>query len=341
MTGSTRAVPSDATEATSAWVGRAFGLNVTADLPILGLDRGEPSEGDPPHAWLRRTSPETIDADWVWTGAEQLITRYHPDGTLAMTVHAHTEAGYRIDAPGYGRFRITPDGALVQCAPAPGPAWRWHRPFVAQALPLAATLNGMELLHASAAVVDGKAIAFTGHSGAGKTSLGIHLVDQGASLLADDVVALSADGEQLRAHPGVRFANVDQEQIDALEPDRRGRLGRVVGSSDKVHILVDSMADAAAPLAALYFLHRRPTVSRLEFELVWPPEPPLLLAATFMPHITASARLTAQLRVCSLIADRVPTFKLHVPPFVGAAELAATVAAHARQLPANQPAETS
>jgi hypothetical protein len=316
-------------------VGRAFGLSLEADLPILGFERGEHSEAGPPQTSLRRAAPEAVDANWSWTGAEQLITRYHPDGSLAMTVHAHDDAGYRINAPGYGRFRVTPDGALVECAPAPGPAWRWHRPFLAQALPLAATLNGMEVLHASAAVVDGQAIAFTGHSGAGKTSLGIHLVDQGASMLADDVVALSAEDDELRAHPGVRFANVAQEQIDALEPDRRGRLGHIVGSSDKLHILVDSMADVAAPLAALYFIHRRPTVPRLEFELVWPPQPPLLLTATFMPHITASARLTAQLRVCSLIASRVPTFKLHVPPSVAAAELATEVAAHARQLGVN------
>jgi hypothetical protein len=91
------------------------------------------------------------------------------------------------------------------------------------------------------------------------------------------------------------------------------------------------MADAPAHLSALYFLDRRQPVPRLGFERLWPPDPRLLFGATFMPHVTTPARMTSQLEVCSLIASRVATFRLLVPPHLGAAELAPAVAAHARQ----------
>jgi hypothetical protein len=321
---------SDSTRPPRAWVGNAFGLRLEADLPVLGLDQRQVCT-EPPQTLLRQAAPESIDAAWSPSAAERLLDHRYPDGRVMMTVDAHPEHGYRIDAPGHGRFRVAADGSLVECAPAPGPAWRWHRPLCAQALPLAAALNGMEILHASAVVVDGNAIAFFGHSGEGKTSLAIHLVDQGAALMADDVVALSAASAKLRAHPGVRFANVAEEQLESVAPDRRERLGRVIGRSEKLHILIDPMADAAAPLGAFYILHRRRSVRELEFERLWPPDPRLLFGATFNSHVTTRVRMTAQLEVCSLIAERVATFRLRIPPSLGAAELAPAVAVHARQ----------
>lgn len=256
-----------------------------------------------------------------------------------MSVDAHPQLGYRIDAPGHGRFRVSADGSLIECAPALGPPWRWHRPFLAQALPLAASLRGMEVLHASAVVTGGSAIAFTGHSGAGKTSLAIHLVDQGASLLADDVVALSVQPHGLAAHPGVRFANVDEDQIKAIPLERRGGFGDVIGCSGKLHILVNDLATQATPLRALYFLERRGTVAELEFEAL-SPDPRRILGATFMPHIVAPARLRAQLAVSSLIAADVAMFSLRVPPSLSAAALAREVRAHASRISVpNSPGE--
>jgi hypothetical protein len=325
-----RAAP-ESTRNSHVWVGNAFGLSLEADLPVLGLDQRERYPTEAAKTLLRQADPESIDAAWPSTESERLADHRFPDGSVMMIVDVHPEHGYRIDAPGHGRFRVAMDGSLVECAPAPGPVWRWHRPFFAQALPIAASLNGMEVLHASGVVVDGNAIAFVGHSGAGKTSLAVHLVDQGASLLADDVVALSAAGGMVRAHPAARFANVAEEQIETIEPDRRERFGQVIGRSEKLHILVEPMADAPAPLGALYFLERRPEVRQLDFERLWPPDPRLLLASTFLARITNPARMATQLEVCSLIAGGVATYRIVVPPHLGAAELAPLVAAHSRQ----------
>ena len=250
------------------------------------------------------------------------------DGSVMMAVDVHPEFGYRIDTPGAGRFRVAADGSMVECAPAPGPSWWWHRPFLAQVLPLVAVLNDMELLHASGVVIGGGGFAFVGHSGAGKTSLATHLVDQGAKLLTDDVVSLSCLGESLQVHPGVRFSNLAQEQLDAIAPERRERIGRVVGRSEKLHVLFDQMAETDAPLNALYFLNRRKEVRRLEFEPLSPPDPRLLLGSSCISYVRTTARISRRLEICSLLANQVPIFRLHVPPHLSAAELAPLVAVH-------------
>jgi hypothetical protein len=314
----------------SRWVGSAFGLCLEADLPVFGLERGD--RALEPGTRIRQVQADEIDAAWPATEAERVADRRRSDGTAVITVDVHPVHGYRIDAPTYGRFRIAMDGSLIECAPASGPEWRWHRALFGQVLPLAATLRGIGILHASAVLLDGAAIAFTGHSGAGKTSLAIHLVDQGAALLTDDVVALSAIEGRPHVHPGVRLANIAEEQLEAIDSARRPRLGRQIGRSDKLHFLIEPLADAAAPLGAFYFINRRQEVDKLDFERLDPPDPRWLLASAFIPHIAVPSRTRAQLEACALIATAVPTFQLHVPPTLAAPSLAAAVTEHARQL---------
>ena len=56
----------------------------------------------------------------------------------------------------------------------------WQRFLIAQVLPFAAALHGLEVLHASAVTVAGRALALLGPSGAGKTSLALALCRTGA-----------------------------------------------------------------------------------------------------------------------------------------------------------------
>jgi len=51
-----------------------------------------------------------------------------------------------------------------------------------------ASLHGGEVVHASAAVVDGKAIAFSGVAGSGKSTLALSLAQAGHNIISDDCV---------------------------------------------------------------------------------------------------------------------------------------------------------
>jgi hypothetical protein len=56
------------------------------------------------------------------------------------------------------------------------------------------------LLHASGAVIDGRAFVFAGHSGDGKTTLSRLLAAEGLELLSDERIALRKQGKGFRAY---------------------------------------------------------------------------------------------------------------------------------------------
>ena len=302
------------------WALDAFGLHIRSHLPIVGGARDpaigsgrrvliSPFEADPPPAHENAT----------------LLERRRSDGSLGMRVACLEDGAYLIDAPGHGRFFVAADGSVVWYDGLAEAPWRWHRPLFSQALPLAATLHGLELFHASAVAIDGRAIAFVAASGTGKTSLAFAMLARGAALVSDDVLALEPTRAGVVAHPGVPLANIGADQLALLPAPARARLGAPLGRSDKVHVEVPSMAGGPLPLGAVFFLARSDAVERLAVTPAVPPDPRDLLGATFMPHIVTRARMISQLSTCAAIAGAVPVLKLEVPTKVSAAQLAREV----------------
>jgi len=74
--------------------------------------------------------------------------------------------------------------------------------FLDQVLPLALSHQGQVALHASAVVVGGRAVAFVGESGKGKSTLAASLATQGHPLLADDCLVLKWREGLLVGMPG-------------------------------------------------------------------------------------------------------------------------------------------
>jgi hypothetical protein len=300
-------------------------LRIRSELRLVGALLGEDSGSSPD---LRSVRISQVDARLPSVGqGDTLLERRHADGSLGMRV-ARLDWGYLIEAPRHGTFRVAYDGSRVECDRLAEPLWRWHRPLCAQALPLAATLRGLELFHASAVALGQRAVAFVAESGTGKTSLAIALSARGGALLTDDVLALESTAHGVLAHVGVPMANVAADQLALLAPSERNRIGVPIGTSDKVHVEVLNMSTGPMPLRAIYFLARSAEVERLAIEPARPPDPRELLGATFMPHIVTRARLMTQLATCAQIAEVVPVFRLSVPARLTAAELACEVERH-------------
>jgi hypothetical protein len=173
-------------------------------------------------------------------------------------------------------------------------------------------LQGLEVLHASAVVVDGSAIAFTATSGTGKSSLCAHLVAAGATFLTDDVLALEdGDGGPL-AHPGIARLSVGAHELAAMDGAGRERLGRRAGSSDKVYV-EPQLQSAAVPLRALFRLYRASAFDHVRIREHVPPEPRIVLAASFLPYVRTPARLLNQLAVCAAVTETVRIFDVELP----------------------------
>jgi hypothetical protein len=297
-----------------------FGLDVHSDRPLPFLQ----GSGTGPTGRRLDISLLAEDEDLRWPdGAELISDQRDPNGDVSFQIERSAENGYRIWGPEYGSTVVSDDGRRLRGKLAEGGIDAWQRMLVAQGLPFAAALNGLEVLHASAVTVGGEAIALTGRSGAGKTSLALALCRNGALFLADDVLALERAEERLIAHPGTPVVAVDRAEAQRLrraaEVDERGALA--VNSRERIEPAPAS--GEPVPLRTLIFVDRRPD---------GPPAPrfepaadaPALLASTFNLVLAEPGRLATLLDVCALLA-RGRVERVIAGPAVGPAELAAAI----------------
>ncbi len=298
-----------------------FGLDVSADvhLPFLQQAPAQPTG--------RRLEISVLEGPGApsWPdSAEVVCDQRELDGAVNFRIEAHPQAGYLIWGPTYGRHVLSADGGRALCTPGGCAEDAWQRLLIAQVLPFAALLHGLEIFHASAVVVDGSAVAFVGPSGAGKTSVALELCRLGAGFLADDVLALERVGEELLGHPGTPVAGLDHAEAERLEKAGEQVREEVVAATNARERLVRLPgAGAPAPLGALFFLDRRPDgPAQPRFEPA--PDAQALLSATFNSVLTGPQRLYGLLDVCALVARR-RVERILVGPDVDAAQLAAAV----------------
>jgi hypothetical protein len=307
--------------------GDAFGLAVEAAFPIPGLaGGGDAARGRAVR--LETLSSRALGGLWPRRGATRISDRRGAGGRRVASIDAHPDAGYLVSAGGHGRFRLSLDGAAVDCAPVPGAAWRWQRYLIGQVLPFAAVLQGLEGFHASAVAVDGRGVAFIGSSGAGKTTLACHLALRDAAFLTDDVAVFEARGRELCVHPGMGVASLRHDQAARLDDGERARLGRIVGRDAEAVRVVLARATAPAVLDRVYFI--RPSGGRggRPIEPVRNVDPRLLLASSFNFVIRTPERLANHLDVCARLASSATLWWLDVPPDADPRELAARVEEH-------------
>jgi hypothetical protein len=310
-------MPRPATE--TAWRSRAFGLELNGDFEAPGLVPVDSPSADPPTS-LRLVATADLEARFPagHRPTRLLEERFPLDAAeVARSIDHVPGLGYRLYARHFGLALVSEDGAEVLCAPPPDEPWSWQRFLVGRVLPWAAVLRGREVLHASAATVDGRALGFVGPTGSGKTSLAVQLVLGGGGFVTDDVLALERSGDEILAHPGAAIVSVRDELPWA-------EIGELLGHSGKTYVAV-GREPAPVPLAALFFIARgsSPAIEPIR------PDAPLLLGSTFNQSIRTPERMRRQLDLCADLAELVPMFRLHVAPGMGPAELAAEVRAHA------------
>ncbi len=304
----------------------AFGLALEIEPAIAppGIgERGEPGERAGP-ATRVRADPEELERRWApCAAAARRMRELQARGETLLTVDFAEPAGYLLSAPGIARVLVSADGGELLCDPDPAhPEWAFI--LSAQALPLAATLIGFEVLHASGVVLDGGAVLFAGDPGAGKSSLAAALVREGAGLLGDDAIALREGKGGLLAHPGAGSLYLRPAERDRLSAEERQGHGTATRFAGRERYATPT--SPPAPLAALFLLERAergPALERLD-----PVDPFELLAATFNLSVRTPARLTRQLDLVGALAEGGLVHRLRIRPGDDATSSAQAVRAY-------------
>jgi hypothetical protein len=322
-----RSAIADESEA-APWYGCAFGVRVAAPEALETLTESSADVGAPVVSWSRVADPEELAGAWPGVGVERLVGASE-DGDPMMSVDVDAGGAYLVQAPGYGKHVVSANGLRITSVLRSDAPWNWQRLFVAQALPLAAMVRGLEPLHASAVSFDGRAVAISAPSGTGKTSIAMHLVARGGALLTDDVLVVEPTPSGVQAHPGARLLSAHPHELAAVPTAARERLGTVLEIGEKVYLRVPLESEPRL-LIAVYRLIREPACDGLRIIEEAPANPRDLLAMTFLTYVKSRERQIRHLELASCLAHRTRVFAVRLPPDLPAVEAATLLEQHVR-----------
>jgi hypothetical protein len=175
-----------------------------------------------------------------------------------------TKPGYTAIPPGtvltvprVGRYLIR-DGREIVIEPVEGASERNLRLFLlGSAIGALLHQRGLLPLHANAIDLGGRSVAFSGHSGAGKSTIAAWFHDRGYPILADDVCVIGFDDSgRALAYPGIPRLRLWREALEASGRDA-GEYDRSFDDTDKYDVPTanDSKLEPM-PLAAIYLLRK-------------------------------------------------------------------------------------
>ena len=286
--------------------GQAFGLLVDAGFPLTGL-RGTPHPARGRSVRLERVTDAELSEAWPADGARQVRRLGACGGT---SVFAHPEAGYLIDAPAVGRHLVDLDGRRILSAPAPLCPGHWQTLLATHVLPLAATLQGLVVLHASAVVIAGEVVALTGPSGSGKSTLATRLILLGARFFTDGAVALEIRGDRVVAHASLGILQLREQARNAATDLAAQRLATLIGESEETSVELASDV-ATLSLGSLYVLEpAREVVS--DPIVAGVPEARVLLSSACDISVPTPERRRRHLDLVAFLSTRTRVFTARV-----------------------------
>lgn len=128
--------------------------------------------------------------------------------------------------------------------------------FVGPVLGFTLRFREIICLHSSVVGIDGKAIAFLGHSTAGKSTIAAGMANLGAEILSDDVGVLSFKDDGFMVHSGYSKIRLRPKAANFLT-DNPENLPKVYSMKDSRYFSLennDKFHSTSLPLSAIYVL---------------------------------------------------------------------------------------
>ena len=235
-------------------------------------------------------------------------------GGERMRGFAVTPTGAMLDVPKAARYLIR-NGSEIIVDPDPDGSERHLRLYLLGSA-FGAILHQRRLLplHANSIDIGGRAVAFMGRSGAGKSTMAAWFHDRGFDVLADDVCVITFNDGRPMAHPGIPRLRMWR---DALEASGRSAEAYQLAFDDAEKYNVPTRlrdATKSVELAAAYLLNKpdpdrtRPFIERLAgIEALEG-----LISNTYRgAYVRMLGRTHEHLSSCLLLAKLIPVFAVN------------------------------
>lgn len=211
-----------------------------------------------------------------------------PDGTLWL-LHYRRRSRYLLRFPGIADFAINRLATSVSCVPAPDTtAATVEHLFLNQVVPLALSQQGRLVLHGSAVNSGGRALAFLGDSGQGKSTLAGYFASHGMPFLTDDGLFVDQVDGRVTVVPGHRSIRLWADSEVSLLPSGSQKAD-AVQFTNKGRFHADGVfrhCEDAIELQCIYIL-RRSGVDSVKIS-------PMPAAAAFMALVNHSFLLDTE-----------------------------------------------
>lgn len=283
---------------------RAFGLTLRSDLALPELV----------------AAPDDLPAD-VTVNRVGALTPVPdmPRLTPQVAVDAHT---FRFAAPEAAVFEARDGDRVEVCPTTPSDPAAVRAHLLGSVMGALLHQRGLLPLHASVVAIGDRAVAFTGKSGAGKSTFALDLQQRGHSIIGDDLCAIRLDGGRPVTSTGVTRLKLWAPSLRAAGHDTEG-LEPIAARHDKYHWPASgAVKDVTLPLAAIVTLAWADKVSMAR--LSGADAVGALVSNTFRGVLVEPMGIAAaHLLRCAAVARAVPVMRLSRPRDL--AELATTI----------------
>lgn len=276
-----------------------YGLRILSDVPLDDLPR---TSGEP-HVRVRR---QALPA-WPLDSAESGLRVRAPADEVRFAIEG--VAGFEVRG-----------GEEILVDPFPGVSEDLVRiSILGSCMSLILHARGKLVLHGSAVVIDGGAVAIVGPHGFGKSTLAATLASRGHPFLTDDLLAIDLGGDDPRVLPGPARSKLWPDALEALGQEVDA-LPRLRPDLEKRGFRLSNPFTGVPPLAGILVLEAGASLETLE---VGPHEALDVLLQNWFGIRFGSRLLEAEflapaLERCARLIPATPIARLRRPNDLGA-----------------------